>query len=80
MYLVTYEPDTGVLTSAGVIDPDYALPPELLPEGSIYTGSLPDGDLEAWLYQGGTFVPRPDISSPLTAEGEEITTTLVKKA
>lgn len=80
MYLVTYQPETGIITSAGVIDPAYALPPELLPEGSVYTDSLPEGDLEGWLYQDGTFVPRPDISSPLTAEGEEITTTLVKKA
>lgn len=82
MYLVTYQPDTGILTSAGVIDPAYALPPELLPKGSVYTDSLPEGDLEGWLYQDGTFVPRPGISSPLTAEGEESesTTTLVKKA
>lgn len=80
MYLVTYQPETGIITSAGVINPAYALPPELLPEGSVYTDSLPEGDLEGWLYQDGTFVPQPDISSPLTAEGEEITTTLVKKA
>lgn len=59
MYLVTYQPETGIITSAGVINPAYALPPELLPEGSVYTDSLPEGDLEGWLYQDGTFVPCP---------------------
>lgn len=82
MYLVTYQPETGIITSAGVINPAYALPPELLPEGSIYTEALPEGDLDGWLYQDGVFVSRPDIPAPLTAEGEESesTTTLVKKA
>lgn len=60
MYLVTYQPDTGVLTSAGIIDPDYALPPQLLPPGAAYVDSLPEGDLTAWLYQDGAFVPCPD--------------------
>lgn len=73
MYLVTYQPETGLLTSAGIIDPAYALPPELLPEGSIYTDSLPEGDLVAWLYQDGAFVPRPVTPAPLLAEGEETT-------
>ena len=80
MYLVTYEPETGIITSAGVINPAYALPPELLPEGSIYTEALPKGDLTGWLYQDGGFVPRPDTPAPLLAEGEDSTTTLVKKA
>ena len=60
MYLVTYQPDTGVLTSAGLIDPEYALPPEHLPPGAAYVDSLPEGDLTAWLYQDGAFVPCPD--------------------
>lgn len=82
MYLVTYEPETGIITSAGVIDSAYALQPEELPEGSVYTEALPKGDLTGWLYQDGVFVSRPDIPAPLTAEGEESesTTTLVKKA
>lgn len=80
MYLVTYQPETGIITSAGVINPAYALPPELLPEGSIYTESLPKGDLTGWLYQDSGFVPRPDTPAPLLAEGEDSTTTLVKKA
>lgn len=73
MYLVTYQPETGIITSAGVIDPAYALPPELLPKGSVYTDSLPEGDLEGWLYQDGTFVPRPVTIAPLLADGEETT-------
>lgn len=60
MYLVTYLPETGVLTSAGTIDPAYALPPQQLPPGSAYVDSLPEGDLTAWLYQDGAFVPCPD--------------------
>ena len=59
MYLVTYQPETGIITSAGVIDPAYALPPELLPSGAAYVDSLPEGDLAAWLYHDGTFVPCP---------------------
>lgn len=73
MYLVTYEPETGIITSAGVIDSAYALPPELLPEGSAYTDSLPEGDLEAWLYQDGAFVSRPVTIATLLADGEETT-------
>ena len=73
MYLVTYQPETGIITSAGVIDPAYALPPELLPKGSVYTDSLPEGDLEAWLYQNYAFVPRPVTIAPLLADGEETT-------
>lgn len=73
MYLVTYEPETGIITSAGVIDSAYALQPEELPEGSAYTDSLPEGDLVAWLYQDGTFVPRPVTIAPLLADGKETT-------
>lgn len=80
MYLVTYEPETGIITSAGVIDSAYALQPEELPEGSVYTEALPKGDLTGWLYQDSGFVPRPDTPAPLLAEGEDSTTTLVKKA
>lgn len=73
MYLVTYEPETGIITSAGVIDSAYALQPEELPEGSAYTDSLPEGDLTGWLYQDGAFVSRPVTIATLLADGEETT-------
>ena len=73
MYLVTYEPETGIITSAGVIDSAYALQPEELPEGSIYTESLPEGDLDGWLYQDDGFVLRPVTIATLLADGEETT-------
>ena len=73
MYLVTYQPETEIITSAGVINPAYALPPELLPEGSIYTESLPKGDLTGWLYQDDGFVLRPVTIATLLADGEETT-------
>lgn len=73
MYLVTYEPETGIITSAGVIDSAYALQPEELPEGSVYTEALPKGDLTGWLYQDGAFVSRPVTIAPLLADGEETT-------
>lgn len=73
MYLVTYEPETGIITSAGVIDSAYALQPEELPEGSVYTEALPKGDLTGWLYQDDGFVLRPVTIATLLADGEETT-------
>lgn len=73
MYLVTYEPETGIITSAGVIDSAYALQPEELPEGSVYTEALPKGDLTGWLYQDDGFVLRPVNIATLLADGEETT-------
>ena len=73
MYLVTYQPETGIITSAGVIDSAYALQPEELPEGSAYTDSLPEGNLTGWLYQDGAFVSRPVTIATLLADGEETT-------
>lgn len=55
MYLVTYEPETGIITSAGVIDSAYALQPEELPEGSVYTEALPKGDLTGVALSGQRF-------------------------
>lgn len=73
MYLVTYQPETGIITSAGVIDSAYALQPEELPEGSVYTEALPKGDLTGWLYQDDGFVLRPVTIATLLADGEETT-------
>ena len=70
---MTYEPVSGIITSAGVIDSAYALQPEELPEGSVYTEALPKGDLTGWLYQDGGFVLRPVTIATLLADGEETT-------
>ncbi len=48
MYLITYVPATGEITSAGNVNPAYAL--KTLPEGAAYVDALPPGSLGDYLY------------------------------
>lgn len=55
MYLITFRPDTRRITSAGVINPTYALP--TLPDGAAYSDTLPDGNVTDYLLsESGDFV------------------------
>lgn len=55
MYLITFRPDTRRITSAGVINPTYALTP--LPDGAAYSDTLPDGNAMDYLIsESGDFI------------------------
>lgn len=54
MYLITYVPATGEITSAGSINPQYAL--KFLPDGAAYVDALPPGSLGDYLYINGEYV------------------------
>ena len=54
MYLITFLSGTGEITSAGSIDPNYAL--KTLPEGAAYVDTLPPGSLSDYRYINGAFV------------------------
>nr|DAQ98782.1 MAG TPA: hypothetical protein [Caudoviricetes sp.] len=54
MYMITFLPGTGEITSAGSIDPNYAL--KTLPEGAAYVDALPPGSLSDYRYINGEYV------------------------
>lgn len=54
MYLITFLSGTGEITSAGSIDPNYAL--KTLPEGAAYVDTLPPGSLSDYRYINGAYV------------------------
>ena len=55
MYLVNFDPATGRVLGAGLVD-DSVLP-KTLPEGTVAVESLPAGRASEYLYQNGQFVP-----------------------
>lgn len=54
MYLVNFDPATGRVLGAGLVD-DSVLP-KALPEGTVAVESLPAGRASEYLYQNGQFV------------------------
>lgn len=54
MYLITFVPATGEITSAGSINPQYAL--KSLPDGAAYVDALPPGRLDDYRYINGEYV------------------------
>lgn len=54
MYLITFVPATGEITSAGSVNPAYAL--KTLPKGAAYVDALPPGSLSDYLYVNGEYV------------------------
>lgn len=54
MYLVNYDPATGRVLGAGLVD-DSVLP-KTLPEGTAAVETLPAGRAADYLYQNGQFV------------------------
>lgn len=55
MYLVNFDPATGRVLGAGLVD-DSVLP-RTLPEGTVAVESLPAGRASDYLYRNGRFVP-----------------------
>lgn len=55
MYLVNFDPGTGRVLGAGLVD-DSVLP-KTLPEGTVAVESLPAGRAFDYLYRNGRFVP-----------------------
>ena len=58
MYLVNFDPATGRVLGAGLVD-DSVLP-KALPEGTAAVESLPAGRASDYLYQSGQFVKAGD--------------------
>lgn len=59
MYLITFRPDTRRITSAGVINPTYAL--KTLPDGAVYSETIPNGNVTDYLYdESGEFILRKE--------------------
>ena len=54
MYLVNFDPATGRVLGAGLVD-DSVLP-ATLPAGTVAVESLPAGRASEYLYQNGQFV------------------------
>lgn len=54
MYLVNFDPGTGRVLGAGLVD-DSVLP-KTLPEGTVAVDALPAGHASDYLYQNGQFV------------------------
>lgn len=56
MYLVNFDPATGQVLGAGLVD-DSVLP-KTLPEGTVAVESLPAGRATDYTYTGGQFVKK----------------------
>lgn len=54
MYLVNFDPDTGRVLGAGLVD-DSVLP-KVLPAGTVAVENLPAGRASDYLYRDGQFV------------------------
>ena len=54
MYLVNYDPATGQVLGAGLVDESVL--PKALPEGTVAVETLPEGRATGYLYQNGQFV------------------------
>lgn len=55
MYLVNFDPATGQVLGAGLVDESVL--PKTLPEGTVAVESLPAGRASDYLYRNGRFVP-----------------------
>ena len=58
MYLVNFDPATGQVLGAGLVDASVL--PKTLPEGTVAVESLPAGRASEYLYQNGQFVKAGD--------------------
>ena len=58
MYLVNFDPATGQVLGAGLVDA--SVRPKTLPEGTIAVDSLPEGRATDYIYQDGAFVKAGD--------------------
>ena len=54
MYLVNFDPATGQVLGAGLVDA--SVRPKTLPEGTVAVETLPAGRASDYLYQNGQFV------------------------
>ena len=54
MYLVNFDPATGQVLGAGLVDESVL--PKTLPEGTVAVEALPAGRASDYLYQNGQFV------------------------
>lgn len=54
MYLVNFDPATGQVLGAGLVDASVL--PKTLPEGTVAVETLPAGRASDYLYQNGQFV------------------------
>ncbi len=54
MYLVNFDPATGRVLGAGLVDESVL--PKTLPEGTVAVETLPEGRASDYLYQNGQFV------------------------
>lgn len=55
MYLVNFDPATGQVLGAGLVDASVL--PKTLPEGTVAVETLPAGRASDYLYRNGRFVP-----------------------
>ena len=58
MYLVNFDPATGQVLGAGLVDASVL--PKTLPEGTAAVETLPAGRASDYLYQNGHFVKAGD--------------------
>ena len=58
MYLVNFDPTTGQVLGAGLVDASVL--PKTLPEGTVAVETLPAGRASDYLYQNGQFVKAGD--------------------
>ena len=58
MYLVNFDPATGQVLGAGLVDARVL--PKTLPEGTVAVETLPAGRASDYLYQNGQFVKAGD--------------------
>ncbi len=58
MYLVNFDPATGQVLGAGLVDASVL--PKTLPEGTVAVETLPAGRASDYLYQNGQFVKAGD--------------------
>lgn len=58
MYLVNFDPGTGRVLGAGLVDASVL--PRTLPEGTVAVESLPAGRATDYSYQNGQFVKAGD--------------------
>ena len=55
MYLVNFDPGTGRVLGAGLVDASVL--PKNVPEGTVAVETLPAGRASDYLYRNGRFVP-----------------------